>query len=407
MITALLLTGITFFLGLKLPSRARLAYFICISAHLCVAILNTALGGQLIGANADAQRFFRYAVERSSVFYHYTWDLSYLVNGTNGFLNIHSLVQRFCGPSFFLAHTVTLFGVSICLVFLADFWLRCGGKKEWLSKILVYYSCVPAILLFHSYILREVWQAACIFGVASSVVRLQQDGMKPGTLVQLIFFLVLGSLTHNAMPIMLLAEVIAMFFAYSLVEKKRTSVVKNTLIVVGVLSFLGIIVASSTFLSQGDGEGLQNKAEQYANRLMENDARTDYGAHFEASRPWTLFLAFFAYQFEPMPWRVSSASDLIAFMESWIRLYMLYLFWRSRKKARSYAAANATASLCAWLAIEIIWSVGTVNWGTAMRHHTAAYGLLLVGAMVMKQEYERVARQMRPKTLKTETGLAA
>jgi hypothetical protein len=30
--------------------------------------------------------------------------------------------------------------------------------------------------------------------------------------------------------------------------------------------------------------------------------------------------------------------------------------------------------------LELIWSMGTVNWGTALRHHIPSFGLLVIAA---------------------------
>ena len=34
--------------------------------------------------------------------------------------------------------------------------------------------------------------------------------------------------------------------------------------------------------------------------------------------------------------------------------------------------------LIIYLAVEFVWAMGTSNWGTAMRHHTIANGILLI-----------------------------
>lgn len=38
-----------------------------------------------------------------------------------------------------------------------------------------------------------------------------------------------------------------------------------------------------------------------------------------------------------------------------------------------------------YLFLELIWSFGTVNWGTALRHHIPSIGLLIVCALHKKQ----------------------
>ena len=50
----------------------------------------------------------------------------------------------------------------------------------------------------------------------------------------------------------------------------------------------------------------------------------------------------------------------------------------------------------AYLFIETMWSVGTVNWGTASRHHVVTYGLLAILAF---STWSAFARQVRAETL--------
>jgi hypothetical protein len=47
-----------------------------------------------------------------------------------------------------------------------------------------------------------------------------------------------------------------------------------------------------------------------------------------------------------------------------------------------------------YFAIELIWAQGTMNWGTAARHHIPGLGLLVLSAFA----YSRPAR-LRPKPL--------
>lgn len=404
MIVASILIGMTLLLCLKLPSNSRVSYVVCVGTHFFIAVINVALGGQLIGANADAQRFFRLAVEGST---QATWKLIDLTNGVQGFLNIHSVVQYYGGPSFFLAHAVSLLGVGITLLCLAGLWKECGGNKEWLPKIFFFYTCIPSILLFQSYILREVWQAACILAVARIVLRMQQRGLNVAALGQLLLFFVVGSLTHKAMPFMMLVEVLAIFFGYSWSSKRFTSWSTNAFIGLGVFAIFGLLMSTSHLLTENNGESLQYKAQNYAQGVSALAARSNYGAHFEASYPWTLIPTLFSYQLEPLPWRVRTLADLIPLIENSIRLWLLYLFWFYRKRAENRFAAPATALLFAWLGVETIWSVGTVNWGTAVRHHTAAYGLLLVTAMIAKQGYKHASNCARIKTQNLKNRIAA
>ena len=39
--------------------------------------------------------------------------------------------------------------------------------------------------------------------------------------------------------------------------------------------------------------------------------------------------------------------------------------------------------------MEVIWALGTVNWGSAARHHVPAMGLLLIGSLAFQGTQKR------------------
>jgi hypothetical protein len=39
-----------------------------------------------------------------------------------------------------------------------------------------------------------------------------------------------------------------------------------------------------------------------------------------------------------------------------------------------------------YFAQELIWSIGTVNWGTSVRHHMPSFGLLLFAAYALSNK---------------------
>ena len=80
--------------------------------------------------------------------------------------------------------------------------------------------------------------------------------------------------------------------------------------------------------------------------------------------------------------------DLVPIMESVLRIALVYMFFRYRNKLAVDKQINVDMLFVIWLAIEIIWAVGTINWGTALRHHTVAYGfILLVGISSIRANF--------------------
>jgi hypothetical protein len=53
-----------------------------------------------------------------------------------------------------------------------------------------------------------------------------------------------------------------------------------------------------------------------------------------------------------------------------------------------------------YLAMETIWSLGTINWGSAVRHHIPALGLLLLAAYAAsdgKVRAKKITQNFQPK----------
>jgi len=97
-----------------------------------------------------------------------------------------------------------------------------------------------------------------------------------------------------------------------------------------------------------------------------------------------LFLptAFIQYQLEPFPWNIGSVGDLLFFLENCIRSFLIvfsavYLF-KNKKEISKNVYFSILFVFIIYLIVESIWSLGTLNWGTASRHHVPALGLLSI-----------------------------
>ena len=82
-----------------------------------------------------------------------------------------------------------------------------------------------------------------------------------------------------------------------------------------------------------------------------------------------------------MPWRVENTPDFIVLLENLLRAVLIGMVL-----ARIFFTSANTRKLLlfiflSYLAHEAAWSLGTVNWGTALRHHVPGLGLLIAGAL--------------------------
>jgi hypothetical protein len=142
--------------------------------------------------------------------------------------------------------------------------------------------------------------------------------------------------------------------------------------------------------------GVLESIQGYQEKGVEIFGRTNYKDEAEVYSLTAALIALpvglLQYLFEPMPWRVSAIIDMILTVENLLRLALIMTAITSWRKAFYRNDRLVIAFLfLAYLLQEAFWSIGTVNWGTASRHHVPALGLLLsAGAFAWRMRVERL-----------------
>lgn len=387
-VSGIIIVIIAFALGNTLPRFARNAFRLAILARLCVSVLNVLQDGQMIGADADANGFYATAISYSSNIENLKWDLETLFSlGVEGFLNVHALIQwALGGESFFLAHSFSLLGAALCLILISKIWLLLvPAEHKRLPYVLMIYSLLPSVLAFQSYVLREVWQSLCVLGIVWMSLHIQRHGYSVKRFLGILMFAVIGIFLNKAMMFII---IIILFFGSLIMSKisiTRWFMRPIRLFKYGFILFLFLLILSPLIIESVyfqillDGQ-LAQYAESYAEGGLRaaKGARAEYGKHFFSERAWTLMSAFASYQIMPFPWKSDRIADLVLFAENMFRIVLLlsYLFYR--KKLTQFHKDNMDVLVMMWFLIELVWSVGTINWGTAARHHVPAVSLLLI-----------------------------
>ncbi|MCX6224415.1 MAG: hypothetical protein NTV01_06630 [Bacteroidia bacterium] len=386
-VSGIIIIIIAFALGNTLPRFARNAFRLAMLARLSVSVLNVMLGGQMIGADADANGIYAKAVERSSNIGDLKWDPDTLFNGMDGIWNVHALIQwALGGESFLLAHAFSLLGAALCLIIISKIWLLLvPAEYKKLPYVLLIYSLLPSVLCNQSYVLREVWQSLCILGMAWMSLHMQRHGYSVTRIFGILIFALIGVFLHRGMVFIVIIALVLGLLITSKISVTRwfmrpTRLFKYGFVLVILLLILSpLIIESSLFQKLLDGKLVQH-AESYAEGglLTSKGARAEYGRYFYSERPWTFMSAFAAYQIMPLPWKFSGIADPVLFVENMFRVLLLLSYLLYRKKLTQFQKDNMDALVLMWFLIELVWSLGTVNWGTASRHHVPAVGLLLI-----------------------------
>jgi hypothetical protein len=137
------------------------------------------------------------------------------------------------------------------------------------------------------------------------------------------------------------------------------------------------------FMTVGEGLGAAEDFREEA--AMTSWTRATYGVMLDTSSVYglvtTIPMISVQYMFAPFPWHVENVKDIYAMLESMLRFVLLffavYSWRRSSGEVRSYSGLL----LIVVLGMELVWALGTINWGTATRHHVPGYSVIvLLGA---------------------------
>ncbi len=354
---------------------ARNLMFIGFSLHVLVAIWNGFLGPSF-GAEGDASTYHRYAVYLSNNF------------ETAGY---RSIFIKMLGMIYFFTNDSLFWGGFLsCLAWLmsAQLLIKIMGLLSFdvlqKSKVMCFYALIPSAILFTSVTLREPYQLMFVNLAVYSALKILLNKFS-GHWLFLLCGIIGAGMLHSTFFAFGLFIVIAIISLPSWREGKKVYFVKLMVtfpFVVAILFYWYSFFLTST--NYGLEDGLHTAIENYQRGGLSYNARAFYKTSVEINGtldlltfiPWS----FFQYLFEPMPWRCSSPIDVLLFFENILRGWLIWKCLIGLRKVHKKMRVLLFFIFLSYLVLEIIWSVGTINWGTATRHHIPSMGLLLVAA---------------------------
>lgn len=262
----------------------------------------------------------------------------------------------------------------IFILFLYD--LNIKNRFVFISLIII--NLFPSILMNTVTVLREPYQ---MFFLMLSLYTMHQYITKEKIINLFLFILstFLLGISHNGLiiviPLLIFIASITFLWVKRLTIKSFSLTILSTIIILSILILMKVgILTSQATDSVFSGEGLQY-AEGY--RLSSPDARASYAGTLDTSNIMTTFLSsmtlFVKYMIFPLPWMISSIVDLISIMENLIRIYLIAYILKNKIKSKIFISL-----FIIYIFIEMIWSLGTSNWGTASRHHIISMPILLI-----------------------------
>jgi hypothetical protein len=353
------------------------AIWFCIFLHQAVAFLN-AYVGTVIGAGQDAAKFHRTGVELAALL-EPVWVFD-IHHGVITYTHSLGLLYRAFDASLIFGEELSVLAFTLsCVVLVKLVDLLDLGRFR--IGIILLFGSLPSAVIFRSVTFRESWQALFFLLSVYWAIRLRK---RPGILIFLYMLMSVFCMAtlHNglkgyAMYLVLISVYWGIFSC-----KKGVRLTRHVRFL-----FTGLLVACVIVLAQKMGWYLTighalEGADGFRQSAVTIQARTTYGVMLDTSSVLglvkTLPLVFVYYMFAPFPWHVGNVKDIYALLESMLRFVLLFFAVSSWRRSSGEVRSYYGFLLIIFLGMELMWALGTINWGTATRHHVPGYSVIVL-----------------------------
>lgn len=299
--------------------------------------------------------------------------------GANFYRSMLGVVYSAAGPSLFLGQVTSCFAFALSCVMLVKFMDLLKIERHQVPIVLVF-GLLPALVILSTSTMRESWQILFFMSAAYFLIHFRLKAAPSSLFLGAAASLAMGFL-HNG----LLAYALGMlpFVLFSRVGARSLSLARLIgLALTGILiAGLGAAVVFNKLPRSASLEAItQGDALEYAAQYRESGAkgaRAEYGISLDTGSPLAFIksasLLFVFYMLAPFPWQLSTGLDLVGAADSWFRA-LLIIFSIRAWRARSPGVSASVHRLLIWLyfSMSFLWAMGTINYGTGMRHHVVA-----------------------------------
>jgi len=357
------------------------AIWFCIFLHHAVALLNVYAGG-VIGAEGDARTFHFYGVE---AIVPPEQDNGFWGNPRIAYTNSLGFFYRTFGASFFFGGELSVLAFTLsCIVLVKLVYLL--DLERFRIGIVLLFGLLPSAVIFRSVTLRESWQALFFLLSVYWAIRLRK---RLGILIFSFSFMLMSAfcmaLMHSGLKAYAMYLVLVSIYWGIFSRKKDVRWVRPITFIFG-----GFLIAYIIIWTQKMGwfmnvEQIFNDAELFRYEAATIQGRATYGVMLDTSSVLglvkTIPMICVLYMFAPFPWQVGNVFDIYAFLESMLRFVFLFFAVSSWRRSSGEARSCYGFLLILFLGMELMWALGTINWGTAVRHHVPGHSVLvLLGA---------------------------
>jgi len=382
--------------------QLMLTYWFLIALHQSVAFINYFVF-VIPGTESDALRFHDIGskIAVSGVFYS-----TGVVFGARGFENMLGFVYGLFGSSIFLGSQLSILMFAISCIVLIKI-LRLLEISRYKVPVILVFGTLPSIVILGSVILREPY--AVLFFMLATYFGLRML-IERNIRVYGIFMVMSGSIMgtlHNGLAIFFvcLISLFMMFNIYpssSLLSIKKEYFLRVFVILTLICSTIFLeyfqyvdLATLSSAIRGSDVNSFLEQAVSYQTKSLGSVGRATYGFPIDISSAFTVahtsFTLYLHYLFEPFPWHVQNIYDLGASIESILRLVLIGFSLKHLFRVDGVQFRLRFLMLILFFTMSFIWSMGTTNYGTAIRHNMVSWWVLAItGTPLLMESLSRI-----------------
>jgi hypothetical protein len=301
--------------------------------------------------------------------------------------------MRLFGTEYFYLRVLNMMVGCITAVIVQRALLHSGASKRCALYGLCVYLFFPFTIILNSVLLRESIISFCVALATLGIVRFQFKGQVSGLVLAVVASLI-GALFHGAVAVlMIMLLLMVAFVPMKGVRAPFSSGRGRIAIGLVAVAFLGFVLGTMEFGKIGSAATALDQVEGRFERVAKVGSKGESGypewltSTIDNPIYWIPRFVYFAAA--PFPWDWRNAADAAAGLVGLGYLALLFWGWRIRKVHPGYFYLFVLLVVC-WF----VYSIGTDNVGSSIRHRTKFFPLLLVVGMA-GWEARRLARYGR------------
>ena len=369
---------------LRQDKNILLGYFFVIGLHEIVAFTNAYLF-VTYGADFDAGHFQKLSEEFAV---YSEWKIT---NGAQLYTQMLGLVYLWFGKSHLLGEQLSILVFAFSCIILLKI-IRLCGMASYKNLSLLAFGALPTMVFLGSVTLRESYQVFSImltvfFGLKMHMGR----GIKKFVfyLIGFILSMVSMCLLHRGL-IGYSMFLVPLFLVWSPTPSKSFRYVKKIRLaafIIVPIALVSLIIMSDKLLGMEtytrlfSRDGLERISRIRLGPIL-TPGRTTYGVPFDIS---SLIMTVYSglkiyvyYLFAPFPWHVKNFLDVYAFIESIFRLGLIFFSIKYWSNAVGSQRQILGLMLILYFSITLLFSIGTANFGTSIRHHMLSWWIIVI-----------------------------